>query len=120
MVGKSLATPFDNDPTGVRLEFQRENTVVSCDFRVSDSYDPIREAQSWTRIAPRHFYGVDIALDAREYPCLNEPAHYVVTAVYQSRGGTVPANKEWKIPPVAVWEGTLRSRPVSFDLLRGR
>jgi hypothetical protein len=79
---------------------------------------PEAVSQWWTDIAPGHDYGIDMKLDGQDYPFLQNPGIYKLTARYVSKGGlTPPSREDWHIPAHDVWKGEILSNVVEFQIL---
>lgn len=110
-----------------------ENAPAELVFEVSDSAGQTFKCESlnmtlsertvrewWTKIAPNHFYGSQIKLNASTCRRLATPGDYTLLAKYASRGGTIPANPEWNTPAHLVWKGEVSSNSISVHVASKR
>lgn len=114
-VGITMA-PILNAPSYVVLEFQdkKGNSHPDEGLRGELSRDSIN--QWWVRVAPGHYYGVQIELNGISHPFLSRPGTYRIRAKYISRGGRTPRNTEWNIPWYEVWAGELESNAIWINI----
>jgi len=118
VVGKSLL-PIINTSTYLTLEISDEKGALKGTQVMTVSGYAGPDIASWTRIAPGHFYGIEIKLDVSEYPYLDEPGRYAIKATYVSKGGDACALSRLSSLPAAcpVWEGRIISNSIWIEVL---
>ena len=116
IVGEDLL-PIVNASTYLMVEVtDSEGHKGPLGVTAADMSFSVRNA-SWTRIAPLHYYGIELDLDTRDYPALGRPGRYSLRAKYVSEGGTTPPSPEWQVPSFEVWKGEITSNTVTIDVL---
>lgn len=108
--------PILNAPSYVNLEFVDEKGMLHEGAVINSNFTGDAKSQSWTRIAPRHYYGEEFDLDIDSYPFLNTPGLFKVTAKYVSKGGDVGGKGESLICCHA-WAGEVVSNTIMINVL---
>jgi len=112
-----LLVGFENAPAKLVLEVSdAAGYTFKCEsLNMILSEHIVREW--WTKVAPNHFYGSEVKLNAATCECLRTAGDYTLLAKYASHGGTIPANSEWNMPAHPVWKGEVTSNVIKVHVL---